>query len=150
MQSHLGQQATFCEAQATFHLTSRRWQRTQWGREKTMPTIEIPGWLEACRPDDDLYADAYEGTAAELRALLKTAIAFTFHRWGLHDGESRSERVSPRAGFRHCEAARPAPWAGRARVTGDGHLSFNEGLRVVFGRRAFGEKHVPVHAGEAG
>ena len=31
-----------------------------------------------------------------------------------------------------------------------GHLSFNEGLRVVFGRRSFGEKHVPVHAGEAG
>lgn len=75
-----------------------------------MPTIEIPGWLEACRPDDDLYADAYEGTAAELRALLKTAIAFTFHRWGLHDGESRSERVSPRAGFRHCETTSPAPW----------------------------------------
>ena len=26
--------------------------------------IELPGWLEACRPDDALYADAYESTPA--------------------------------------------------------------------------------------
>ena len=76
-----------------------------------MPTIEIPGWLEACRPDDSLYADAYEGPDAELRALLKTAIAFYFHRWGLRDGESCSENASPRMGFRHIEKTAPAPWA---------------------------------------
>ena len=58
--------------------------------ETTMPTIEIPGWLEACRPDDDLYADAYEGTPAELRALLKTAIAYAFHRWPLADDEKQT------------------------------------------------------------
>lgn len=74
-------------------------------------TIELPGWLEACRPDDALYADAYEGTPAELRALLKTAIAFAFHRWPSADGETRIARASGRSGFRHEEVARPVDWA---------------------------------------
>lgn len=72
--------------------------------------IELPGWLEACRPDDALYADAYEGTPAELRALLKTAIAFAFHRWPLADDEVRTTRISARAGFRHSTASYPAGW----------------------------------------
>ena len=74
-------------------------------------TIELPGWLDACRPDDALYADAYEGTPAELRALLKTAIAFAFHRWPAADGETRTARASGRSGFRHEESARPVDWA---------------------------------------
>ena len=61
--------------------------------------IELPGWLDACRPDDALYADAYEGTPAELRALLKTAIAFAFHRWPLADDEERTTRRSARSGY---------------------------------------------------
>ena len=73
--------------------------------------IELPDWLEACRPDDDLYADAYEGTPAELRALLKTAIAFAFHRWPLADDEQRLCRISSRSGFRHSESSAPAGWA---------------------------------------
>ena len=73
--------------------------------------IELPGWLEACRPDDALYADAYESTPAELRALLKTAIAFAFHRWQPACDEQRTERRSARAGFRHSESSRPAGWA---------------------------------------
>ena len=74
------------------------------------PNIELPGWLEACRPDDALYADAYEGTPAELRALLKTAIAFSFHRWPLFDDEQHSARSSSRSGFRHSEYSNPAGW----------------------------------------
>ena len=72
--------------------------------------IELPDWLEACRPDDELYADAYEGTPAELRALLKTAIAFCFHRWPLMEDEAHLERISSRSGFRHSEVSRPAGW----------------------------------------
>lgn len=74
-------------------------------------TIELPGWLDACRPDDALYADAYEGTPAELRALLKTAIAFSFHRWPCADGVAHTARASARSSFRHEETARPADWA---------------------------------------
>ena len=72
--------------------------------------IELPDWLDACRPDDALYADAYEGTPAELRALLKTAIAFAFHRWPSMDGENSLIRRSGRSGFAHEELRRPAPW----------------------------------------
>ena len=72
--------------------------------------IELPAWLENCRPDDTLYADAYEGTPAELRALLKTAIAFAFHRWPLADDEKLTSRTSARAGFRHSESSCPAGW----------------------------------------
>ena len=73
--------------------------------------IELPDWLDACRPDDALYADAYEGTPAELRALLKTAIAFAFHRWPSMDGETCRARRSGRSGFSHTELRRPASWA---------------------------------------
>ena len=73
--------------------------------------IELPGWLDACRPDDALYADAYEGTPAELRALLKTAIAFAFHRWPLADDEQLTSRRSARSGFAHSESSSPAGWA---------------------------------------
>ncbi|MBR3880776.1 MAG: hypothetical protein IKJ34_04190 [Mailhella sp.] len=73
--------------------------------------IELPGWLEACRPGDDLYADAYEGSPAELRALLKTAIAFAFHRWPGMEGEQLREYRSSRSGFRHVEKCEPAAWA---------------------------------------
>ena len=73
--------------------------------------IELPGWLDACRPDDALYADAYEGTPAELRALLKTAIAFAFHRWPLADDEQHTSRRSTRSGFAHSESSSPAGWA---------------------------------------
>lgn len=73
--------------------------------------IELPGWLDACRPDDALYADAYEGTPAELRALLKTAIAFAFHRWPPADDEEAASRRSARSGFSHSESSRPAGWA---------------------------------------
>ena len=37
------------------------------------PTFDIPAWLEACRPDDALYAQAYEACPAQLRALLEKA-----------------------------------------------------------------------------
>jgi hypothetical protein len=68
--------------------------------------IELPDWLDACRPDDALYADAYEGTPAELRALLKTAIAFAFHRWPSMEGENSLIRRSGRSGFAHEELRR--------------------------------------------
>jgi len=74
-------------------------------------TIELPGWLNECRPDDALYADAYEGTPAELRALLKTAIAFAFHRWPASNGETLQELRSSRSGFHHMEKRAPAAWA---------------------------------------
>lgn len=69
-----------------------------------------PAWLEHFRPDDALYADAYESTPAELRALLKTAIAFSFHRWKPDREEPLKEIRSLRAGFFHKEASRPASW----------------------------------------
>ena len=71
---------------------------------------DLPDWLESFRPDDDLYADAYEGTPAPLRALLKTAIAFAFHRYRADAGESRTETKSSRAGFFRMETSRPADW----------------------------------------
>ena len=74
------------------------------------PVFELPDWLESFRPDDDLYANAYEGTPAPLRALLKTAIAFAFHRWKADEGESRVQTKSARAGFFRTEASRPADW----------------------------------------
>ena len=74
------------------------------------PTVELPAWLEAFRPDDGLYADAYENTPAPLRALLKTAIAFAFHRWEGNDAECRVRTCSPRAGFLRKESSRPAAW----------------------------------------
>lgn len=74
------------------------------------PISDPPAWLESFRPDDALYADAYENTPAELRALLKTAIAFAFHRWNADGGESAVETTSPRAGFLRSERARPADW----------------------------------------
>lgn len=72
--------------------------------------FDLPEWLESFRPDDDLYANAYEGTPAPLRALLKTAIAFAFHRWKADAGESLAQTKSTRAGFFRTEAAHPADW----------------------------------------
>ena len=74
------------------------------------PIFDLPAWLESFRPDDALYADAYENTPAELRALLKTAIAFDFHRWNADGGEGTTEERSPRAGFFRSERTRPADW----------------------------------------
>ncbi len=74
------------------------------------PTVELPAWLEAFRPDDGLYADAYENTPAHLRALLKTAIAFAFHRWEGKDAERSARVCSPRTGFLREESSRPAAW----------------------------------------
>lgn len=74
------------------------------------PMSELPAWLESFRPDDVLYADAYENTPPHLRALLKTAIAFAFHRWEGNDGELTTERRSRRAGFSRAERSRPADW----------------------------------------
>lgn len=85
------------------------------------PTIELPDWLEARRPDDGLYADAYEGTPAELRALLKTAIAFSFHRWTNMDGEKNETRSCSRSGFCHSESSRSADWV--LAVLGSGFAS---------------------------
>jgi len=85
------------------------------------PTIELPDWLEARRPDDGLYADAYEGTPAELRALLKTAIAFSFHRWTSMDGEKSVMHSCARSGFCHSESSRPADWV--LAVLGSGFAS---------------------------
>ena len=75
------------------------------------PNFELPAWLEAFRPDDELYARAYEETPAPLRALLKTAMAFAFHRFGMQDDESESSFSCARAGFSRTEYARPAAWA---------------------------------------
>lgn len=72
--------------------------------------IELPGWLEACRPEDALSAGAYENAAPELRALLKTALAFAFHRWPGQDGVSARSSCSLRSGFRHTDTLRPAAW----------------------------------------
>ena len=74
------------------------------------PTFDIPAWLEACRPDDALYAQAYEACPAQLRALLKTSIAFAFHRSGMKDGETDIRVDCPRAGFVRRERFRPAAW----------------------------------------
>jgi hypothetical protein len=71
---------------------------------------ELPDWLETYRPDDKIYADSYEGTAPELRALLKTAIAFAFHRWDMHDGEQLLEHLCQRKGFQYREKIRPTSW----------------------------------------
>ena len=72
--------------------------------------FDLPDWLESFRPDDDLYANAYEGTPAGLRALLKTAIAFAFHRWKADADESHMQTKSLRAGFCRAETSRPADW----------------------------------------
>ena len=82
---------------------------------------DLPAWLESFRPDDSLYADAYEGTPAELRALLKTAIAFAFHRWKDDGGESIVQRRSLREGFARTERAAPASWV--LAVTAEGFAS---------------------------
>lgn len=72
--------------------------------------IELPEWLEACRPGDALYASAYETTPPEWRALLKTALAFAFHRWPGKDGYTTLSSQSFRRGFQHTERRRPADW----------------------------------------
>ena len=82
---------------------------------------DLPAWLENFRPDDNLYADAYEGTPAELRALLKTAIAFAFHRWKQDGGEYVLENRSTREGFIRTEHVRPAAWV--MAVTAEGFAS---------------------------
>ncbi len=80
-----------------------------------------PAWLERFRPDDAQYADAYENTPAELRALLKTAIAFAFHRWKPDRGETTEETRSLRAGFVRKESSRPASWV--LAMAGEGFAS---------------------------
>lgn len=82
---------------------------------------DLPAWLESFRPDDSLYADAYEGTPAELRALLKTAIAFAFHRWKENGGDRLVRSMSPREGFASTQRATPAPWV--LAVTAEGFAS---------------------------
>ena len=72
--------------------------------------IDLPAWLERFRPDDDLYADAYEGTPAERRALLKTAIAFAFSRRRPDEDETFVRSVSGREGFVREERSVPAAW----------------------------------------
>ncbi len=72
--------------------------------------IETPAWLEPCRPGDDLFANAYENTSPERRALLKTALAFAFHRWPGRDGCTARSFQSFRRGFRHTECRRAADW----------------------------------------
>ena len=85
------------------------------------PIFDIPAWLEAFRPDDDLYAQAYENTPAPLRALLKTSMAFAFHRRGMKDGDGAYRVDCPRAGFSRREDVRPAAWT--LAVTGPGFAS---------------------------
>ncbi len=71
---------------------------------------DLPEWLESFRPNDSLYAEAYENTPAPLRALLKTSIAFSFHRWNVSPETVRSEVKSRRTGFLHSETIRPVSW----------------------------------------
>lgn len=71
---------------------------------------DLPEWLESHRPSDALYAEAYENTPAPFRALLKTSIAFSFHRWSVSPETIRSEAKSRRTGFLHSESIRPVSW----------------------------------------
>lgn len=75
-----------------------------------MNPIDIPAWLDSFRPADELYEKAYEDTPAHLRALLKTAIAFAFHRYGMNDCHETWRIDCPRAGFCRKEDMRPAAW----------------------------------------
>ena len=91
--------------------------------------FDLPDWLESFRPDDDLYANAYEGTPAGLRALLKTAIAFAFHRWKPDGSEAilqtKSARaaVARRAGIDH--------WRWSCMSVSPGWVSVSDAARYV-------------------
>lgn len=74
------------------------------------PIFDIPAWLDTFRPADELYEKAYEDTPAHLRALLKTAIAFAFHRYGMKDCHETWRTDCLRAGFSRREDVRPAAW----------------------------------------
>ncbi len=84
-------------------------------------TTELPNWLDGYRLDDTLRANAYESTPPELRALLKTALAFTFHRWPSQDRVQKWTISSSRSGFRHMGGLRPAAWV--LVCTGPGYAS---------------------------
>ena len=70
----------------------------------------LPGWLEKFRAGDDVFAHAWDSAGAEDRALLKTAIAWHFHRWGLSDASELCERRSPREGFCTRVSTQPVDW----------------------------------------
>lgn len=110
-------------------------------------TTELPDWLDACRPDDALYADAYEGTLPELRALLKTTLAFAFHRWPGCDGTGIRAVSSSRSGFRHRENSRPAAWV--LACAGPGFASPARFLAAVAPAVAAGTGRVAVVSEEA-
>ena len=65
---------------------------------------------EARRLDDALFAAAWEEVGAQDRALMKTAIAWHFHRLGRCGGSGSGERISRGAGFGMRWQDRPAPW----------------------------------------
>ncbi len=71
----------------------------------------LPREADARRLDDEMFACAWEEVGAEDRALLKTAIAWHFHRFGRQDGILRREISSPDAGFGMRAVSQPAPWA---------------------------------------
>ena len=70
----------------------------------------LPDWAEDFRAGDDVFAGAWEEVGAQDRALLKTAIAFQFHLWGMLDDREARERIAPREGFRTIVRSMPAPW----------------------------------------
>ena len=72
--------------------------------------VQMPEWTEGFRAGDEVFARAWEEAGAQDRALLKTAIAFQFHLWGMRDGRGSLERSDPREGFRSIVSSGPAPW----------------------------------------
>ena len=72
--------------------------------------VPMPEWTEGFRAGDEVFARAWEEAGAQDRALLKTAIAFQFHLWGMRDARGSLERSDPREGFRSIVSSGPAPW----------------------------------------
>ncbi len=80
--------------------------------------VQLPEWTEDFRAGDDVFAAAWEEVGAQDRALLKTAIAFQFHLWGVRDSLETGERSAPREGFRTVVHSIPAPWTLALRARG--------------------------------
>lgn len=59
----------------------------------------FPRWLADRVPEDARFADAYDSTAPERRALLKTCIARLWEWWGDDSAAARESAVEYRAGF---------------------------------------------------
>ena len=75
------------------------------------PSACWPEWAEESRPDDALSADAYDGTPARCRAVVKTGLALAHMHFGQSCGQVREMREDGLRGFWRRQSSHAALWA---------------------------------------